>query len=80
MRLTTEVKTTIDIAKDVVHIANDRGMIWEYIVGGEDITTAAMAAGIVQSQIAATLTSQIMQALNEKEEFALRLTVELIEK
>ena len=80
MRLTTEVKTTIDIAKGVVHIANDKGMNWEYFVGGHDITTAAMAAGIAQSQIAATLTSQIMQALNEKEEFTLQLTVELIEK
>lgn len=80
MRLTTEVKTTIDIAKGVVHIANDKGMNWEYCVGGNDISTASMAAGIVQSQIAATLTSQIMQALNEQKEFSLQLSVELIEK
>lgn len=80
MRLTTEVKTTIDIAKGVVHIANDKGMNWEYCVGGEDITTAAMAAGIVQSQIAATLTSQIMYQLQENEDLKLKLTVELIDK
>lgn len=80
MRLTTEVKTTIDIYNGAVHIWNDRGQNWEYAVDGQDITTAAMASGIVQSQIAATLTSQIMQALNDKEEFTLRVTVELIEK
>ena len=80
MRLTTEVKTTIEIAKGVVHIANVKGMNWEYSVGGHDITTAAMAAGIVQSQIAATLTNQIVHELSEQEEFTLQLTVELIDK
>lgn len=80
MRLTTEVKTTIDIENGVVHIANDKGMNWEYSAGGHDISTAAMAAGIVQSQIAATLTSQIMQALNDQNEFSLQLSVKLIEK
>ena len=80
MRLTTEVKTNNDIANGTAHIANDKGMNWEYCVGGHDITTASMAAGIVQSQIAATLTSQILYQLHENEKVTLQLTVELIEK
>lgn len=80
MRVTTEVKTTIDIAKGVVHIANDKGMNWEYCVDGHDITTASMAAGIVQSQIAATLTGNILYQLQENENVTLKLTLELIDK